>query len=328
MDGGGHVPVLLGETVELLAPGRGGLFVDSTVGLGGHAEAILAASAEAILVGIDQDPRALELAGRRLAPFGSRVRLVEGSFRRLADLLAGLEPPFGQRAPAGILADLGVSSLQLDLAERGFSFRRQGPLDMRMGRDGLPAAEVVNTYREAALEKIIRDFGEEPQARRIARAIVARREEQPFVTTTDLAEVVARAKGGRPKRSRAEGARRRSKGEPREGRIDPATRVFQALRIEVNQELAALPELLDQAVNLLEQDGRLVVISYHSLEDRVVKNTLRDLARGEVDEITGRPRWETQVIEVLTKRPTRPLPQEVSANPRSRSARLRAARRL
>jgi 16S rRNA (cytosine1402-N4)-methyltransferase len=325
-----HQPVLLSEAVELLAPRRGGLFIDCTVGLGGHAEALLAASPEVQLVGIDRDPEALALAGRRLAPFGPRVRLVEGGFERLAELLAGLEPPFGGRTAAGILADLGVSSLQLDRGERGFSFRREGPLDMRMGRGGTTAAEVVNTYPEAPLEKIIRDFGEEPQARLIARAIVSERDEKPFVTTTDLAEVVARAKGGprRRARSRTEGARSRKRGGPRDGRIDPSTRVFQALRIEVNQELAALPELLDQAVRLLDQDGRLVVISYHSLEDRVVKNTLRDLARGEVDEITGRPLWETQVIEVLTRRPARPTPQEVAANPRSRSARLRAARRL
>lgn len=302
--------MLLRETTDLLAPERGGLFVDCTLGLGGHARALLEASPEVHVVGIDRDPEALAVARERLAAFSERVRLVAGNFRELAALLA----PLGREAPAGILADLGVSSLQLDRARRGFSFRRAGPLDMRMGEGAMTAADVVNTYSEAALEKIFREYGEERDARRVARAIARARVHEPFTTTAELAEVIAKAK---PRR-----------GAPREGRVDPATRVFQALRIEVNQELAALPELLDQAVRLLDQDGRLVVISYHSLEDRIVKHTFRDLAKGEVDEITGRTRSETQLIDVLTKHPVRPSPEELEANPRSRSARLRAARRL
>ena len=184
----------------------------------------------------------------------------------------------------------------------------------REKRDQLTAGEVVNRYREADLERIFRDYGEERQARRIARAIVARRDKQAIQTTLDLRQVVHRVLGRPPRHKRR--------------RIDPATRVFQAIRIEVNKELAGLESLLDQAVRLLRRDVRLVVIPHHSLEDRIVKNKLRDLARGEVDQITGRPRSETQVIEVLTKRPVRPGEVEIAANPRARSARLRAARRL
>jgi 16S rRNA (cytosine1402-N4)-methyltransferase len=239
--------------------------------------------------------------------------LVAGSFHQLARL-AGDAGPL-----AGVLADLGVSSLQLDTARRGFSFRREGPLDMRMGGGELTAEEIVNRYREADLEKIFREHGEERQARRIARAVVEERRRRPVTTTTQLKALIDHAKG----LDRAATGR----GRPREGRVDPATRVFQALRIEVNQELAGLAGFIDQAVRLLEGDGRLIVISYHSLEDRIVKNRLRDLARGEVDRRTGRPLAETRLIEVLTRKPVRPTEDEVEANPRSRSARLRAARR-
>ena len=305
-----HIPVLLEETTALLAPERGGLFVDCTLGLGGHSAALLEASSKARVIGIDRDPEALRLAESRLQPFAERMRLLPGEFSHLEQLLQAAQVD----RVDGILADLGVSSLQLETAERGFSFRLEGPLDMRMGPGELTAGEVVNRYREADLVRIFRDYGEERQARRIARAIVARRDEQAIQTTLDLRQVVHRVLGRPPRHKRR--------------RIDPATRVFQAIRIEVNKELAGLESLLDQAVRLLRRDGRLVVISYHSLEDRIVKNKLRDLARGEVDQITGRPRSETQVIEVLTKRPVRPGEVEIAANPRARSARLRAARRL
>ncbi len=305
-----HIPVLLEETIALLAPERGGLFVDCTLGLGGHSAALLTANPTARVIGIDRDPEALRLAESRLQPFAERMRLLPGEFSRLEELLEAVQVD----RVDGILADIGVSSLQLETAERGFSFRLEGPLDMRMGPGELTASEVVNSYREADLERIFRDYGEERQARRIARAIVARRDEQAIQSTSDLRQVVHRVLGRPPRR--------------RKRRIDPATRVFQAIRIEVNKELSGLESLLDQAVRLLRRDGRLVVISYHSLEDRIVKNKLRDLARGEVDQITGRPRSETQVIEVLTKRPIRPGEAEIAANPRSRSARLRAARRL
>jgi len=306
-----HVPVLLREALEFLAPERGGLFVDCTLGLGGHAQAVLQGGSGARLIGIDRDPDALELAGERLATFGERAQLIEGEFWNVRELLADLGV---ERVSGGILADLGVSSMQLDTAARGFSFQRDGPLDMRMGAGETTAADIVNGFPEGELVRIFREYGEERRARRIARAIVERRRDQPVETTGELRELIGRV--SRPNY----GARGR--------RIDPATRVFQALRIAVNQELTGLEQLLDQVVELLDQDGRLVVISYHSLEDRIVKHTLRDLARGEVDQTTGRTRSETRVIELLTGKPVRPRSEEVAANPRSRSARLRAARRI
>lgn len=284
--------------------------MDCTVGLGGHAVALLDADPEVRVIGIDRDLHALQSTAERLRDYGERVQLVSGEFADLTVLLERI----GVHKVDGLLADLGVSSLQLETASRGFSFRLEGPLDMRMGGGDLTAADVVNEYAEGTLEEIFRAYGEERQARRIARAIAARREEKPIESTTELQQIVARAK------------RHGSRSHKR--RIDPATRVFQAIRIEVNQELAGLERLLDQAVNLLRDEGRLVVISYHSLEDRQVKNRLRDLARGEIDQITGRPRAETQVIEVLTKRPIRPGEEELAMNPRARSARLRAARRI
>jgi 16S rRNA (cytosine1402-N4)-methyltransferase len=305
-----HVPVLLAETLELLAPGRGGLFVDATVGLGGHAAALLEASPEVRLVGIDRDRQALELAARRLERFGERVRLAQGNFHEIERVLAGVGV---HGVLAGVLADLGVSSLQLDTPERGFSFRFDAPLDMRMGGGDLTAADLVNERSEGELERIFREYGEERQARRIARAIARARVEEPIRTTGRLKAVIDRAKGGLRER---------------EGRVDPATRVFQALRIAVNQELAGLETFIEQTIRMLEGGGRLVVISYHSLEDRIVKNSFRDLARGDIDQVTGRSRSESQLIEVLTRKPVRPTEAEVEMNPRSRSARLRAARRL
>ncbi len=304
-----HVPVLVAETLEYLAPERGGVFVDGTVGLGGHAEALLRASPDVQLIGIDRDREALARAADRLAGFGPRVRLVQANFHQLRATLAGL----GVRAIAGFLADLGVSSLQLETPGRGFSFRFDGPLDMRMGLSETTASDLVNQATEGELETIFRDYGEERHARRIARAIARARMEKPIRTTGELKALVDAAKGPRALR---------------EERIDPATRVFQALRIAVNQELAGLERCIEEAVQLLETGGRLVVISYHSLEDRIVKSTLRDLARGEVDPVTGRSRSETQLIEVLTRKPVRPTESEVDLNPRSRSAKLRAARRL
>jgi 16S rRNA (cytosine1402-N4)-methyltransferase len=328
-----HLPVLLRESVELLAPVRGGLFVDATVGLGGHAEALLARGPAARLVGIDRDPEALRRAAERLAPFGGRVRLAHGNFHRLEQVLAqlGVEPG----AVAGLLFDLGVSSLQLGTPDRGFSFRLEGPLDMRMGLSELTAADLVNHTAEGDLEKIFRDFGEERQARRIARAIVEARLERPIATTAELKRIIDEAKGrvggygreGRSSRSYLSPGGGAG-GAGREGRVDPATRVFQALRIAVNQELAGLESAIEQAVKMMASDGRLVVISYHSLEDRIVKNTLRDLAHGEIDQVTGRPLAESQLIAALTRKPVRPTSEEVESNPRSRSARLRAARRL
>ncbi len=301
--------MLVVEAVEFLDAGPG-LYVDCTVGLGGHAEAILEGIRGSSLVGIDRDPEALAIARERLARFGERVRLVEGPFDQLEQHLRRL----GIEHVRGVLADLGVSSLQLDSAARGFSFRFEGPLDMRMGPSGQSAADILNQSSEGELERIFREYGEERRARRIAREVVVTREHAAIETTTQLKDLIARAK--------------RVRAGQREGRVDPATRVFQALRIAVNRELASLESLLDEAVNLIEQEGRLVVISYHSLEDRIVKGRLRDGARGEIDEITGRPHAETQVLEVMTRKPVRPTEDEVAANPRSRSARLRAARRI
>ncbi|MDX1501831.1 MAG: 16S rRNA (cytosine(1402)-N(4))-methyltransferase RsmH [Thermoanaerobaculia bacterium] len=304
-----HEPVLVDECLHWLQPERGGWFVDCTVGPGGHAERLLERAPGARLVAIDRDPAALELARARLGCFGDRVRWARGDFRELPARLAeaGL-PGVGL---AGVLADLGVSSLQLDTPERGFSFRFEGPLDMRMGPGGMTAREIVNDYPEGELERIFREYGEERQARRIARAVVKRRAEKPIQTTRELRDLVHRLRSPRPGR-----------------RIDPATRVFQALRIEVNRELDGLDRFLRQAIEMLDREGRLVVLSYHSLEDRIVKHTLRGLDRGEVDEVTGRPRSETRLIEVLTRKPVRPGATELIANPRSRSARLRAARRI
>ena len=305
---------MLAEVIRSLDLSRGGCVVDCTVGLGGHAVAILDDSPDVTLLGLDRDPQAIQLATQRLARFGDRARLACARFDQLEEVLAEQGPG----RVSGVLADLGVSSMHLDMGERGFSFRYDAPLDMRMGptqrredeRD-LTAAEVVNHYPEAELSKIFRQFGEERYARRIASQIAAARKEKALETTAELCRLVERAK---PQRG------------PR--KIHPATKVFQALRIEVNQELDQVDELLDQSVRMLDRDGRLVVISYHSLEDRIVKHTLRDLARGEIEPVTGRPRAESRLIEVLTKKPLRPTADEVAANPRSRSARLRAARRL
>ena len=315
-----HRPVLVHEVLGFLAPERGGWFVDCTVGLGGHAAHVLRRHPTARVLGIDRDAEALEHAGRRLREFGTRVRLLHRNFHSIDEVVA--EAGIGK--PAGILVDLGVSSLQLDRSERGFSFRWSGPLDMRMdqsdGSGTRTARDVVNLESQSVLETVLRDYGEERQARRIARAIVERRRRVPIETTDDLRELVHETVGSsRVRRGRAMRGQRS---------IDAATRTFQALRIAVNEELSGLGPTLERAMKLLEQDGRLVVISYHSLEDRIVKHRLRAGARGEVDPITGRPRTETQLIELMTKKPIRPQPTEVQYNPRSRSARLRAARRL
>jgi len=307
-----HRPVLLRETIELLAAERGGLFVDCTAGLGGHSEAILQTSSDATVLGIDRDGEALELARKRLAQYGSRFRAVQADFRELTRVLATAN--VGQ--PRGILADLGVSSWQLDSPSRGFSFRHDAPLDMRMDASGdvETAAELLGRLSEVDIARIIFEYGEERRSRRIARFIVERRERgEPVSTTRDLAQLVERAIGPGKKR-----------------RIHPATRTFQALRIAVNQELENLDGFVSEAVDLLEPDGRLAVISFHSLEDRIIKRTLLKLS--------GRcqcpPRvpicacGARRVIEILTRRPITPDEEETAGNPRARSAKLRAGRKL
>ena len=306
-----HRPVLLRETIELLAAERGGLFVDCTVGLGGHSEAILQASSGAQVLGIDRDEEALGLAGERLALYGSRFRAVHADFRELTRVLATAKV----RQVHGILADFGVSSLQLDSPSRGFSFRHDGPLDMRMDvSSGETAAQLLVRLSEVDLARIIFEYGEEGRARRIARWIVERRESgEPIRTTRDLAELVERAVG--PAKHR---------------RIHPATRTFQALRIAVNGELENLDRFLVQAVDHLEPDGRLAVISFHSLEDRIVKRTLLKLS-GRCQCPPRLPQCicgATSLVEILTKRPITPTDIENDSNPRARSAKLRAVRKL
>jgi 16S rRNA (cytosine1402-N4)-methyltransferase len=301
-----HDPVLLTEITTLLRPNReDGTLVDATVGLGGHAEALLERYPRARLLGIDRDPAALERAGGRLGKFGSRVTLVRGRHETLIDILKQSQT----EAISGLLADLGVSSMQLDDASRGFSFRHDAPLDMRMGPDSQSAAEVINAADEQELAAILRDYGEEPQARRIARAIVAAR---PIATTTQLAEIVRSVKRSRPRD------------------IDPATLTFQALRIAANEELVGLDRFIDDAVSVLEPAARIAVISFHSLEDRIVKRAFKRL-EGECVCPPGLPVCacgREEIVRVLTGRPVTATEEEVNRNPRSRSAKLRVAERL
>jgi len=289
-----HAPVLVGEVLEQLQPSRGGLFVDGTVGLGGHARAILEAGASR-LIGIDRDRAALALAAAALAGFDDRVELVHGDYRDLQQVIAAR----GISAVDGVLVDLGVSSMQLDEAGRGFSFRRDEPLDMRMDRSsGVTAAEAIAGADERTLADVIYQFGEERYSRRIARNIVAVRATAPIETTAQLADVVRRSV-------------------PRRGyeRIDPATRTFQAIRIWVNRELEGLDTFIEHSTGLLNPAGRMAVISFHSLEDRIVKHTFRGLQqRG-----TG--------LTVRTKRPIVAGDDEIERNPRARSAKLRAIER-
>lgn len=301
-----HRPVLYHEALHWLAPAPGGLYLDATVGLGGHAYGILEASApDGRVLGLDADAQALALAREGLAAYDQRVTLATG--RHVA--LRALAQAHGFAAVDGILFDLGVSSLQLDDPQRGFSFQQEGPLDMRLGADGeLTAEEIVNTWPERQLSALIAEYGEERYARRVARAICAQR---PLRSTRQLAEVVARAVRTRE-------------------RIHPATRTFQALRIAVNDELSSLEAALPQAVALLKPGGRLVVISFHSLEDRIVKQFMAREARDCICP-PGLPACvcgHRATLRVLTRKPVRPTETEVAENPRSRSARLRAAERL
>ena len=244
-----HVPVLRDRVVAWLAPTAPGLLVDATVGLGGHAAALLEAAPGLHLVGLDRDPEAIERARQRLQPFSDRVRLIQGPFAELPAVLGTLDSP----PVAAVLADLGCSSLQLDSAERGFSFARCGPLDMRMSGAGPSAGDLVNQAAEDELVRVLREYGEERRARRVARAIVDARRRRPLRTTDELATLVAGAVGGRGSQ-----------------RIHPATRTFQALRIAVNDELGQLERFVEPAVRALRPGGRIAIISFHSLEDRIV----------------------------------------------------------
>lgn len=292
-----HEPVMTAEMVAVLDPSRGGLFVDCTVGGGGHARALLEAGAERLL-GLDRDGEALPAAADRLRPWADRVDLAHADFRNLETVLA-------ERSitdiDGGALADLGLSSLQLDSGGRGFSYRHDGPLDMRMDRStGPTAADLLHAAPEAELADVIRRYGEDRHARRIARGLVAARERAPLTSTGQLADVIRRAV---PRRGRL--------------RIHPATRTFQALRIWVNRELDGLDAWLLALCRRMRAGARLAVITFHSLEDRIVKRALRSFEQG-----------ADVAIEVLTRRPLRPSEGEIVRNPRARSAKLRAAERL
>jgi 16S rRNA (cytosine1402-N4)-methyltransferase len=300
-----HVPVLGREAVEMLSPRDGGVYVDATFGAGGYSRAILD-TAGARLIGIDRDRSAVAAGFDLVDRSGGRLTLVEDRFSNLAEICAGQ----GLDAVDGVVMDVGVSSMQLDEADRGFSFRLGGPLDMRMGHDGPTAADVIAAASEADLANIIYIFGEERHSRGVARAIVAARKEAPITTTRALADIIAKVVWSKP------------------GEIHPATRTFQALRIFVNEELDELHLALSAAERVLKPGGRLVVVSFHSLEDRIVKNFMVERSKA-----GGGSRHLPEVSQavpsftILTKRPVTPDDAEISANPRARSAKLRAAER-
>lgn len=290
-----HVPVMPTEVLALLAPARGGLFVDATVGMGGHARLLLDAGATRVL-GFDRDPEALAIARDTLSPWAERVELVHADYREVARVLDAR----GIDRVAGALADLGVSSMQLDRPGRGFSFQRDEPLDMRMDAStGSTAADLIAEADETELADVIYRFGEERRSRAVARAIVAARATRRIATTADLASIVRRVVG-------------------RGGwqRIDPATRTFQAIRIWVNRELDGLDEFLRTMAGRLDEGGRLAVLTFHSLEDRPVKHTFRELVQ------------EGHGFTALTKKPLVAGDDETRQNPRARSAKLRAIARL
>ena len=315
---GTHVPVLLDRCLQLLGPGlsaaatagRSPVLLDATIGPGGHAEAALATHSRLRLVGLDRDPDAIERAGRRLRRYASRVELVHTGYDELAAVLTRL----GHDRVDAVLFDLGVSSPQLDLPERGFSYARRAPLDMRMDPTGpVTAADVVNRYPASELTRVLREYGEERFAARIAAAIVRERESAPLAWTDQLAELV---------RAAIPAAARRTGGHP-------AKRTFQALRIEVNGELAALRVALPAALDALAVGGRIVVLSYHSLEDRITKQELARRARSSAPAgLPVEPPGTGPTFRLLTRGAERPGEAEVAANPRAASARLRAAERI
>ncbi len=304
----GHIPVMLPEALRLLAPHAGGIYLDGTFGGGGYAAAILE-TAGCTLWAIDRDPDAIARGAGLAARYPGRLHLIHGEFGDMLALLA----EHGVTALDGVVLDLGVSSFQLDDAARGFSFRGDGPLDMRMGRDGPTAADLVNTLSERDLANVLFELGEERASRRIARAIVVARAAAPITTTARLAAIV---RGVLP---------------PDRSGIDPATRSFQALRIRVNDELGEIERALKQASQMLAPSGRLVVVSFHSLEDRIVKRFMGEAAGRAPAPSRHDPRGLTRQpgarFRLLTARPLRPTETEIAANPRARSARLRALER-
>ncbi|MGJ3507328.1 16S rRNA (cytosine(1402)-N(4))-methyltransferase RsmH [Enemella sp. A6] len=310
-----HVPVMLGRIVELLSPALvepGSIFVDGTLGLGGHTEALLRACPNARVIGLDRDPQAIAHAEARLAPFGDRVTIAEVVYDQLAEVLADL----GITQVQAVLLDLGLSSLQIDRPERGFAYAADAPLDMRMdGEQGLTAAEVVNTYSERDLARLFKHYGDEKFADRIARAIVRQRDTEPFTHSARLVEVIREAL---PAAARFAG----SGGHP-------GKRIFQALRIEVNAEFDALDEVLPQAIDALAPGGRLAVLAYHSGEDRRVKQVLRAAAESRAPrDLPVVPAGMGPQVRLLTRGAEQPEPDEIADNPRAASARLRAAEKV
>ncbi len=308
-----HVPVLLERVLELLAPSFAHdrpVLVDATLGLGGHAEAMLTRFEDLHVIGIDRDADALERAGQRLEPFGDRVTLAHAVYDEVADVVrdAGFE------AVSGVLFDLGVSSMQLDVAERGFAYSQDAPLDMRMNaEDDLTAADVLNTYAAADLARILHEYGEERFARRIAAAVVAAREVEPFSTSARLVDLV---------RTSIPAATRRTGG-------NPAKRTFQALRIEVNDELGAYERALPAALDVVEPGGRVVVLAYHSLEDRLTKRAFARVTTSDVPrDVPFVPEGHEPAFRLLTRGSEQASESEVEANPRARSVRLRAVERI
>ncbi|MDQ4007858.1 MAG: 16S rRNA (cytosine(1402)-N(4))-methyltransferase RsmH [Actinomycetota bacterium] len=307
-----HVPVLLDRVVALLTPplqDAGSVFVDATLGLGGHTEAVLRACPRARVVGVDRDPNAVERAQTRLAEFSGRVSLVHAVYDELPEVLDRL----GHRRVQAVLFDLGVSSMQVDVRERGFAYAHDAPLDMRMDPSrGRTAADVLNTYAEQDLTRILRTYGEERFARRIAQRLVRERSQQPFERSGRLVEVVAAAV---PAAARRTG--------------HPAKRVFQALRIEVNDEIGALERALPAAIDALAVGGRVVVLSYHSLEDRLTKRLLRGLSRSTAPpDMPVVPAGDQPQLRLLTRGAEQAEPEEIDQNPRAASVRLRAAERI
>ncbi len=298
MNGNGHIPVLLEEVLKILNTTREGIYIDCTIGLGGHAYEILKRNSKASLIGFDIDEHSLLKAKKRLQPFADRVELFHSDFRYLPDLSVDFSDI------RGLLLDLGISSYQLDSPQRGFSFNREGPLDMRMDlRNKTTADKIINKYPEQKLVQIFWEYGELRQSRRLAREIVSRRKQKRFETTTQLCRTVEEICRWRPQK----------------GKIHPAAKVFQAIRIEINQELKGLSDFLERVVEKLPKKARIAAISFHSLEDGIIKHSFARLAV----EPDSHP-----LLSILTKKPVVPTDEEIANNSRSRSAKLRAAEKI
>ncbi len=316
-----HVPVMEHRVVELLSPvlgrsapsARPPVLVDATLGLGGHSEAFLRALPDLHLIGIDRDPEALRLAGERLAPYGDRVNLAQAVYDEIGEVVSDLGRGAGTAGVQGVLFDLGVSSMQLDVRERGFAYAEDAPLDMRMGEGDLTAAEVLNTYSHGALARVLSEYGEERFAGRIASRVVRAREQEPFTTSARLVEVIREAIPAPARR----------------GGGHPAKRTFQALRIEVNDELGALRRALPAAADVLGTGGRLLVMSYQSLEDRIVKRFLtRQTTSTAPPDLPVVPEEAQPLLRLVTRGAEQASAQEVEDNPRAASVRVRAAQRV